>query len=238
MTTDAVPASAVPIPAPCSADWSAMGSTGAPGQRFCDQCQHSVTDLSDLSRDEALKRLEQPDICVRYRVDRDENIVFATASTVEAAVEAADRPFQTGRSTRSAVTRRLARWAVLAAGIVSTPALADIPEAEASAASHATPSTAPTTEADADGPSLMDRLWTWLGALEEPAGPTTELDAEPIPEVSTHPGGIVPDPVDVEADKPDPRPIRMGRIAVRKPVAPASTQGQPATPSRSPAAPR
>jgi hypothetical protein len=221
-----VPASALHIPTPCHADWSAMAPQGDGCRRFCDHCQHSVTDLSALPRSEAMRRLEQPDLCVRYTVDAEDNIVFADACTVEPR----NRAVQATDSRRSTVKRRLARFAVLATSLISAPAVAGIPEAEASMRPAATETEASETA------GIVDRFLNWLGVLDaEPA-------VEPIPEISTEPGGIVPDPVEptpletsVEVEQP--RPIRMGRPARRLPPQPFSTQGQPAHTERSPDAP-
>ncbi|MEZ4320125.1 MAG: hypothetical protein R3F61_21780 [Myxococcota bacterium] len=89
-------ASQLPIEEPCSVDWTGM--SGDERRRFCGQCSKHVHHLSALTEAQAAEVVAQPDVCVRYEVDRSGDIVF--------------RP------------RRSARMLLLAAAVVSTPAFA------------------------------------------------------------------------------------------------------------------
>ena len=56
----------ITIPAPCDADWDAM--SGNDQVRFCEHCNLHVTDLSSMTRPEAMRLVARSRgrLCVRY----------------------------------------------------------------------------------------------------------------------------------------------------------------------------
>ncbi|MFT4975720.1 MAG: hypothetical protein ACI8S6_001613 [Myxococcota bacterium] len=68
----------IPIPEPCTADWSAM--TGDEGRRFCGQCSKHVHNLSAMTEPEAEAVLKKPEVCVRYSHRTDGQIRFQPTS--------------------------------------------------------------------------------------------------------------------------------------------------------------
>lgn len=75
---------------PCHENYDAMRGGGA--TRFCEQCEKSVTNLSELTRAEAQRFLERnvgKKVCVRYRKRRDGEVVFRPAAPVRLAFVAA-----------------------------------------------------------------------------------------------------------------------------------------------------
>jgi len=56
----------ITIPAPCDADWDAM--IGNDQVRFCEHCNLHVTDLSSMTRQEAVRLVARSEgrLCVRY----------------------------------------------------------------------------------------------------------------------------------------------------------------------------
>ncbi|HEY0348340.1 MAG TPA: hypothetical protein VGC60_09290 [Pyrinomonadaceae bacterium] len=56
----------ITIPAPCDADWDAM--IGNDQVRFCEHCNLHVTDLSSMTRPEAMRLVARSRgrLCVRY----------------------------------------------------------------------------------------------------------------------------------------------------------------------------
>jgi hypothetical protein len=75
---------------PCHENYDAMRGGGP--TRFCERCEKSVTNLSDLTRTEAERFLLQhagKSVCVRYRKRRDGEVVFRPAAPVRLAFVAA-----------------------------------------------------------------------------------------------------------------------------------------------------
>jgi len=56
----------ITIPKPCDADWDSM--TGNEQVRFCEHCNLQVTDLSSMTRQQAMRLVEQSQgrLCVRF----------------------------------------------------------------------------------------------------------------------------------------------------------------------------
>src|SRR6185436_20514841 len=66
MSTSARSFNRITIAAPCNADWDAM--VGNDQVRFCEHCQLQVTNLSTMTRREAMRLVERSQVrlCVRY----------------------------------------------------------------------------------------------------------------------------------------------------------------------------
>ena len=73
----------VKIESPCYESWDNM--LGDSKQRHCDKCMHSVTNLSSLTQEEALRVLEnqgEQRLCVRYQIKTDGNIKFKSRNFI------------------------------------------------------------------------------------------------------------------------------------------------------------
>lgn len=67
----------IAVPQPCSQTWESM--QGDDRSRFCEQCAHSVMNLSALTKESAAALLEKRGtarMCVRYNTDRTGQILF------------------------------------------------------------------------------------------------------------------------------------------------------------------
>ncbi|WAS94253.1 hypothetical protein [Nannocystis punicea] len=90
--------SQVPIPEPCHENWESMEVAGP--RRFCHACREHVHDLSAMSQQDAAALLRSGrSLCVRYVVDRQQNLRF-------------DVP-------RAGLTRNLVRTALAASALVA-----------------------------------------------------------------------------------------------------------------------
>lgn len=65
------------IPSPCTADWEAM--EGSDQKRFCNLCSKHVHDLSAMTKAQAERVLETPNVCVRFRQDDQGQVLHAPA---------------------------------------------------------------------------------------------------------------------------------------------------------------
>ena len=102
-------ATEIPIPNPCTADWTTM--TLADRGRFCGDCRKVVRELAQMSERDARAMLASPPtegLCVRYIHDAEGEIVFR-ADVLPAA-----------RLVRRVATAALALTLPLAAGCATT----------------------------------------------------------------------------------------------------------------------
>ena len=70
------------IPEPCEERWEDMAPRGE--GRFCERCQHTVVDLSKMSRAQAesrMRRVTGDYLCVQLAVDEDDAALFRPASS-------------------------------------------------------------------------------------------------------------------------------------------------------------
>ena len=99
---------------PCEEDWSAM--TGDGPRRYCDACERSVHNLSEMTKPEADALLESRTgrLCVRYAINPDGSVRFRPQPTpTPALVQLRARPPQEPR--RAAALARAAMAASLLA---------------------------------------------------------------------------------------------------------------------------
>ncbi len=72
----------IDVKTPCHEDWEKM--TGDSRSRFCERCQHSVNNLSEMTRKEAGKLIEQNQgkrVCVRFSRNQFGAIQFKAAAS-------------------------------------------------------------------------------------------------------------------------------------------------------------
>jgi len=70
------------VPEPCSENWNEMHSL--PGGRFCDNCEKTVVDFSEMANNELVRFFEKNDqkLCGRFRSDQlDKEIEFPRVPT-------------------------------------------------------------------------------------------------------------------------------------------------------------
>lgn len=90
---------------PCPKDFESMHGNGP--RRFCDHCQKHVHNLSDMTRDEAVELLREnasSHLCVVYRFDASDRVVFR---------EDAPRPNARGASQLAGLKKLLAAAALI-----------------------------------------------------------------------------------------------------------------------------
>jgi hypothetical protein len=72
------------VPSPCHQDWEKM--RGDKKSRFCDHCQHSVVNLSSLTKAQAAKLLEaqlgSARLCVRFEHTPSGEVIYRRPSTL------------------------------------------------------------------------------------------------------------------------------------------------------------
>ena len=67
----------IKVPEPCTQSWESM--RGSESKRFCEQCAHSVVNLSALTKEGAAYLLENRGakrLCVRFSVGQEGQVVF------------------------------------------------------------------------------------------------------------------------------------------------------------------
>ncbi|MFT4623101.1 MAG: hypothetical protein ACI8PZ_001757 [Myxococcota bacterium] len=186
----------LPIPSPCSADWSGMDGDRA--RRFCGACTKHVHDLSEMTAAEArdlLTRERSTGLCVRYTARPD------------------------GRIRHRSVLASTARALALGATLVSMPAMAatqprtdgssvlDALEALAAAAAELITS----DEVLLGEPAIdLGQLEVGTEAVHAPMGqvaiiPEALAEPQPPPEMPTM--GDIAMPV------PEPLNVRLGKVA-------------------------
>ena len=72
----------IKVPEPCSQSWESMN--GNDRSRFCEQCAHSVTNLSALTKEGAATLLANRGsarLCVRYSIDHKGDVLFKPTIT-------------------------------------------------------------------------------------------------------------------------------------------------------------